>query len=340
MKPEDRFVEKLKALLPPDDRVILGPGDDAAVIAPDPGPVVATTDMLVESVDFLPGEDPEVIGRRAVAVNLSDLAAMGAQPRWFLLSIGLPAARGEDFALAIARGAIERGGQFGSRLVGGDLSSAAATLVSVAMWGAPEGRPLTRSGASAGEAVYLSGSPGRAAAGLLLARRLEAFSRHGAQPMPRFGGLSMSHVEELLRAYRDPEPRVALGAELARGSLATAVIDVSDGLGVDAGRLARASGVLLALDADALPATESLRTFCEVENTSPVELIVSGGDDYELLFCAPETAAEGLRQASIRAGVAVTRIGRVLAGSGVTLRQGRREREIGNAGHDHFEFRR
>jgi thiamine-monophosphate kinase len=340
VKPEDRFVEKLKALLPPDDRVILGPGDDAAVIAADAGPVVATTDMLVESVDFLPNEDPEVIGRRAVAVNLSDLAAMGAQPRWFLLSIGLPAGRGEDFALAIARGAIARGGEFGARLVGGDLSRAGATLVSVAMWGSPEGRPLTRSGAAAGEVVYLSGSPGRAAAGLLLARRLEAFSSHGAQPMPRFGGLSMSHVEELLRAYRDPEPRVALGAELARSGLATAVIDVSDGLGVDAGRLARASGVRLALEADAMPAAESLRAFCEVENRSPVELIVSGGDDYELLFCAPDAAAEGLRQVSIRAGVAVTRIGSALAGSGATMRQGRREREIGEAGHDHFELRR
>jgi thiamine-monophosphate kinase len=147
----------------------------------------------------------------------------------------------------------------------------------------------------------------------------------------------VTHVEELLRAYRDPEPRVALGAELARSGLATAAIDVSDGVGVDAGRLARASGVGVNIEARDLPIAAALRTFCELEDLRPVDLAVAGGDDYELLFSAPESAAPAIEEAARKAGVAVTRIGRVRPGSGVTLREGRREREIGEAGHDHFE---
>jgi thiamine-monophosphate kinase len=336
VKLEDRFVEKLRALLSPDESVLVGPGDDAAVVAGDFGPLVATTDMLVESVDFLPGEDPEVIGRRAVAVNASDLAAMGAYPRWFLLAIGLPPSR-QPSALAIAAGAIGRAKEWEAHLVGGDLSAAPATVVTVAMWGRPAGEPIRRSGASPGDAVYVSGHPGRAAAGLRLASRLIAFSGQGAAPLPRFGGLSVAHVEELLRAYRDPQPRVALGAELARNRIATAAIDVSDGLGVDAGRLARASGAGIEIEARDLPIAAALRTFCELEDLRPVDLAVAGGDDYELIFCAPEAAAPAVAEAARNTGTAIARIGRVRPGAGVTLREGRREREIGDAGYDHFE---
>ena len=336
MKPEDRFVEKLRALLSPDESVLLGPGDDAAVVASSAETLVITTDMLVESVDFLPGEDPEVIGRRAVAVNASDLAAMGARPRWFLLSIGL-ARLDEATALAVAQGAIGRGKEWGAQLVGGDLSRAPATVVSVAMWGLPEGEPMTRAGASAGDLVYVSGFPGRAAAGLRLARRLSEFSGQGTAPLPRFGGLSVSHVEELLRAYRDPEARVTLGTELARARIATAAIDVSDGLGVDAGRLARASGVGLDIEGRALPVASALQTFSELEDLHAVDLAVSGGDDYELLFCVAESAAASVQAIARKVGVPLTRIGRARSGAGVTLREGRREREIGDSGHDHFE---
>src|SRR6185369_2322320 len=123
VKPEDRFVESLRALLP-EGGALLGPGDDAALVFREAGLLAATTDLLVEGVDFLPGEDPERLGRRAAAVNLSDLAAMGAEPQHFLLSIGFPPERGEDYPLAIARGAVARALPFGAHLVGGDLSGA------------------------------------------------------------------------------------------------------------------------------------------------------------------------------------------------------------------------
>ncbi len=332
MKPEDRFVERLRALLPPDERVLVGPGDDAAVLSGDRGQLVATTDMLVESVDFLPEEDPESIGRRAVAVNLSDLAAMGARPEFFLLSIGFAPSRGEDYPLAVARGALSRARPFGLSLVGGDLSAAPATVVSVALWGRPEGAVLRRAGARPGDLLLLSGFAGRAAAGLRLAMR-------GLPPVPGSALLLPEEERELLAAYRDPEPRIALGLDLAREGLAHAVIDVSDGLGVDAARLSRASGVKAVLERERLPICPALAALAEREGMDPVEWMLAGGDDYELLFAAPPEALAALERGRARWGTRVTRIGGIESGEGAVLRDRHGERDIARLGHDHFEAR-
>jgi thiamine-monophosphate kinase len=333
---EDRFVAGLRALLPGGRPVLVGPGDDAAVLERAPGLLVATTDMVVEGVDFLPAEDPERLGRRAAAVNLSDLAAMGAEPEALLLAIGFRRERGPDYPLAITRGAAARGGEFGARLVGGDLSDAPLTIVTIALWGRPVGRPLTRSGAKPGDAVYLSGRPGEAAAGLVLARRLAAFAEQGAGPTPRFPGLTVHDEKELLAAYRDPEPRIALGAALSRDELATACIDVSDGVGVDAGRLAGASGVRLVLERHRLPVTPALRSFGELESKDPLDLLLSGGDDYELLFTAPSGGSERVEAAGAALGIRLSRVGRVEAGSGAVLEEAGGIRDIAALGYDHF----
>ena len=340
MSPEDRFVERLKALLPaagPD--VLVGPGDDAAVLFREAGLLAATTDLLVEEIDFLPGEDPERLGRRAAAVNLSDLAAMGAAPEFFLLAIGLPKTRGEEYALSVARGAIARGGEFGARLVGGDLSSAPRALVCVALWGRPAGQPLRRSGARPGDAVFVSGQPGQAAAGLRMAQRIAAFAERGSQPTPRFPEISAGDQERLLAAYHDPVPRVALGLELVRRGLATAAIDVSDGLGIDAGRLARASGVRIVLERERLPLSRGLASFATMEDLDPVDLALSGGDDYELLFTAEASRAGELPGLAHDLGLALTRIGRVETGAGASLRDGSIERDVSDLGYDHLEER-
>lgn len=334
MKPEDRFVEKLRALLPPAPGIRLGPGDDAAVVEWAAGLLAATTDMLVEGVDFLPGEDPERLGRRAVAVNLSDLAAMGAQPELFLLSIAFPRDEREDFPLAVARGAIERAAEFGAHLAGGDLSAAPLRMVSVAAWGRITGEPLTRGGASPGDRVYVSGNLGDAAAGLRLARQLATGQRDRARSSP---GLSDEHRQRLLGAYRDPVPRIALGLALARPRVATAAIDVSDGLGLDAGRLARASGARVVLEKDRLPISPALVSFGVVEGIDPVELAIAGGDDYELLFTVPETAAGRIDALAAQIETPVTRIGVIEAGSGAVLRGPSGDRDVAELGHDHFE---
>jgi thiamine-monophosphate kinase len=340
VKPEDRFVEKLCALLPGTDAILVGPGDDAAILDREAGLLAATTDMLVEGVDFFPGEDPERLGRRAAAVNLSDLAAVGAQPEFFLLSIGFPAGKGQDFPLAIARGAVARASEFGAHLIGGDLSAAPQTIVCVAFWGRPSGPPLRRAGACPGDDVYVSGHPGQAAAGLRLARRISAFAAQGSAPMPRFPEISREDQELLLDAFHDPAPRVRLGMALARERLATAAIDVSDGLGVDAGRLARASGVRVVLEKSRLPVSLSLVSFAAMEKLDPVDLALAGGDDYELLFTAPERESARLSEHAGDFGVPVSRIGRVEEGEGAALQEPQGQRSIADLGHDHFETAR
>ena len=336
MTPEDRFVEALGALLPGEPPVLLGPGDDAAVVLREAGPLAATTDMLVEGVDFLPGEDPERLGRRALAVNLSDLAAMGARPEFFLLAIGFESRRGPDYPLAIARGAIARGAGFGARLVGGDLSDAPQTVITVALWGRPAGEPLRRRGAAPGDAVFVSGHPGEAAGGLRLARRLEAFAAQGSEPTRRFPELPLEAERRLLAAYRDPTPRVALGVALAEGRLASAAIDVSDGVGLDAGRLARASGIRIVLERGLLPLSTTLRELAATEDLDPLTLFLAGGDDYELLFTVPPSAVERLEERAAAFDAPVTRIGRVEEGSGAVLADGRSRTDVSAMGYDHL----
>jgi thiamine-monophosphate kinase len=334
VKPEDRFVERLKELLPLSPSVLIAPGDDAAVVQHAGGPLAATTDVLVEGIDFLPGEDPERLGRRAAAVNLSDLAAIGARPEFLMLAIAFPTELGEDYPLAVVRGTVARAGEFGATLVGGDLSAAAQTMIAVALWGRPAGNPITRSGAADGDVVFVTGFLGQAAAGLRLARdRANA----AARGIP---GLSGSEERALLDAYHDPTPQVAFGVALAREGIAHAAIDVSDGLGVDAGRLARASGVRIVLEKTALPLSEPLLRFGEARGIEPAELALAGGDDYELLFTASPEDAERVEGVARRLAVRATRIGRVEAGEGASLRDGSAERDIVSFGHDHFQGKR
>ena len=318
-------------MLPEDPRVLLGPGDDAALVREGGGGTLAvTTDMLIEGVDFLPDEDPQRLGRRALAVNLSDLAAMGAEPAFFLLSIGFSPERGEDFPLAVARGALSRARPLAVSLIGGDLSRSPQTIVSIALWGRAESRTAPRSGGAPGDLLFLSGFPGRAAAGLRLARSLKESGRPAA--------LKPEHAAELLAAYRDPEPRVALGLELSRRNLWSAAIDVSDGLGMDAGRLARASGLRAVIEKGRLPVSPALAAFGALGDADPLDGILSGGDDYELLFAAPASAREAVEALASRE-VPVTRVGHLEHGRGAVLRGEEGEREIAGLGHDHFEGR-
>jgi thiamine-monophosphate kinase len=207
------------------------------------------------------------------------------------------------------------------------------------MWGRPAAPPLSRAGARPGDGVYLSGHPGEAAAGLRLAQILSAFAKQGSGPTPRFPELSPEHQRRLLERYHDPEPRVALGAALAAEGLASAAIDVSDGVGVDAGRVARASGVRLVLEADRLPLSGALRAFAAMADQNALELALGGGDDYELLFTVPEEREEALERAFSERGLPVTRIGTVEAGAGAVLRSPSGERDVAGLGHDHLQER-
>lgn len=266
------------------DDVILGIGDDAAVLRPPAGcELVLCTDTLVEGVHFFPGADASAVGHKSLAVNLSDLAAMGAEPAWALLGLTLPTADTawiEEFATGFSELAVE----FGVRLAGGDTTRGPLTVTVQLAGFVPAGRALRRAGALAGDGLFVSGTLGDAAAALAM---LEA----GAPP-----------PAALRERLERPRPRVELG--LALRERAHAVIDVSDGLLADAARLLEASGCGADIDVDAVPRS---REFVAAGGT--LEMMLAGGDDYELLCALPDAA-----------GLPLARIGTVTEKRGIRCR--------------------
>ena len=295
-----------------DAAVLVGVGDDAAVCLPEPGQALVTAvDTLVEGVHFPAGPDVDAarhLGFRLVAVNLSDMAAMGANPAWMTLSLTLPTVDA-DWLHAFSEGLFAAAAQGGVALVGGDTTRGRDIVVSVQMNGqiSPDAI-LTRSGARIGDTLYVSGTLGDAAAGL--------------QQLLAGGPADSTLVERFWR----PTPRLALGRALA--GVATAAIDVSDGLLDDAGKLLAASGVGGELEASQLPISEAL-----AQAASPAEqcrFALAGGDDYELCF----TAAAGLPDRI--AGTRITAIGTVVTAPGVTVLDNGRPLTDDFRGYDHF----
>lgn len=299
----------------------LGPGDDCALIAPSPGcELVVTSDMLVSGTHFLPGTDPCRLGWKTLAVNLSDVAAMGATPRWATLALALPQAD-DDWLTAFAEGFFDCALTFDVDLAGGDTTRGPLALCVTAFGEIAAGRAVRRSGAAAGDEIWVSGQPGRAALGLadLLGQvRLDEGARSAC-----------------IAALEQPQPRVALGRALA--GVASAMIDVSDGLLADLGHIAAGSGLSAVVADDALPRA-ALRAACGDDATLRNALL-AGGDDYELLFCAPAQAHDALRTLSAHQGLALTRIGAMHAGPAGQVRlvdaQGR-DLPVARRGYDHF----
>ncbi len=278
--------------------VALGIGDDAALLDLAPGrQLVACTDTLVAGVHFLVDTPPAHVGWKALAVNLSDLAAMGAEPAWALLALTLPQADAA-FVDQFAGGFAELARAHGVALVGGDTTGGPLSITVTALGNVPTGAALTRAGAHVGDAILVTGTLGDAAGALRLATT---------------AGGRMAVDAALLARMDRPTPRVAAG--LALRGVATACIDVSDGLLADLGHVCVASGVGAEIDADALPLSAALRVrFDPVEGR---ELALSGGDDYELCFTLPGGRAAEVVGLLDHAGCAATRIGRIVAGAGV-----------------------
>ncbi len=294
--------------------VRLGPGDDAALLRPPPGEeLVATVDAVVEGVHFDHRFTPGDIGWKALAVNLSDLAAMGARPLWALVALQVPPATPAARLTAIARGLGACARRHRLAVVGGNVSRGGELSLTVTVLGAVErGRALRRDGARPGHLVLVSGTLGDAALGL----------RPGA-------------AAPLRRRQRRPTPRLGLG--LALRGLASAAIDLSDGLGQDLGHLCRASGVGATLQAADLPRSAAGRA---AAGDHPWGAALSGGEDYELCVTVPPSRLAAARRAARRAGVALTVIGVVRPGRGVTvLGPGGRRLPVGR-GHDHLAPRR
>ncbi len=298
----------------------LGVGDDCALVRPPAGLVLAlTTDTLAEGTHFLPGAEPRRLGHKSLAVNLSDLAAMGADPRWFLLAIALPDVD-EAWLEAFAAGIFALAEAHAIELIGGDTTRGPRTITITAIGTLPPGYALRRDAAQAGDDVWLSGSTGDAALGLAHLEGKIALA-------PEAASRCVARLEQ-------PAPRVALGQRL-RG-VAAAAIDVSDGLLADLGHILERSKLAAEIDYEHLPRSPDLRACADAALADTC--LLAGGDDYELVFTAAADRRAAVEAAGRAANVAVTRIGRILAGAPeVRLldRAGKRLR-VEQPGFDHF----
>jgi thiamine-monophosphate kinase len=280
--------------------------DDAAVLKPSGDDIVVTTDAVVEGVHFLADDPPDTVARKALRVNLSDLAAKGATPAGFVLTLALRAA--DDAWLTLfARGLGSDVGLFGCPLLGGDtVSTPGPVMISITAFGRmPTGKMVRRSGAKPGDRVVVTGTIGDAALGLDILK---------GGPVATALADDAGAKAMLIGRYRVPQPRNAL-AKTVRDH-AHAAMDVSDGLAGDLAKLCGVSGVSAVIDAPSIPLSAAAAALL-VRGTVGIDTIVSGGDDYEILCTIPEDSFEAFVQAAGQAGVAVTSIGMVVAGSSV-----------------------
>jgi thiamine-monophosphate kinase len=304
---EAELIDRIRSRLQPAPAwMLVGIGDDAAVVEPERNRLeVLSVDALVEGVHFDRAfTPPAAIGHRALAVNLSDLAAMGATPRLALLSLALPDALTVDDFDALVEGLAALAGRAGVSIAGGNLTKSPGPLmVDVTVTGTVKRRgPLVRSGARPGDEIYVTGAIGAAAAGLQMLRT------------------KVSTTETCIHRFLYPEPRLRAGTLLGRNRVATACIDLSDGLADGVRQIADASSVGAVIDACTLPIDPEARRWFTSQRLDPVTAALTGGDDYELLFTVSPRARKQLHAACRSAGVAITRIGVCTAQRAIVLR--------------------
>src|ERR1041384_1217057 len=311
-----------------------GLGDDAAVFRGAAGKeTVITADLLVEDVDFRRTTTPPfLLGHKALAVSLSDIAAMGARPLWSLISIGVPEDVWEtDFAERLYDGLLDLANRYGVQLIGGDTSRTNENIVidSIVVGECAAGATVMRSGAGAGDHIFVTGSLGAAAAGL---RLIERGAHLAEQNLGDEDSQKLDHI--LLRQLR-PEPRVGWGIVLGEERLATAMIDLSDGLSSDLNRLCAAGNVGALIDSSLLPIDNRVVELCGRRALDPLQLALHGGEDFELLFTVKP--ADGARLPRRVDGVEIKRIGEVSkAADGVRISEGQRIWDLKPGGWKHF----
>jgi thiamine-monophosphate kinase len=303
--------------------------DDAAVVTPTPGQqIVAKTDAIVAGVHFLPDDPADLVAQKALRVNLSDLAAKGAVARCYMLDLIMPSSTTEDWVAAFARGLARDQETFGVHLIGGDTNATPGplTIALMALGEVPNGQMLRRGGARAGDTIFVSGTIGDATLGLAALR--------GA--LPELDAAAAGH---LIDRYRLPLPRVGLGPRLI--GLASATIDISDGLVADLGHICDVSRLGAVVDAARVPLSDAARRAIGGDRTR-LEAALTGGDDYEILFTAPPEAAGKVEQLSREIGLAITPIGEMCAEPSdgrdrvVVLDEPGRPMELTQRGWEHF----
>lgn len=303
--------------------VVMGVGDDAAVLRPSPGKVLlVTTDCLIEGVHFkLTFTDYYNLGRKALAINLSDIGGCGGAPTAFLVSLAIPPETDVASIRALYKGMMEQARTYGVSLVGGDTSRGERLMISITLIGEAEERNVVyRHGAKHGDRIFVTGTLGDSALGLKMLKK-------GVKE----GGPILRHL--------DPTPRVKEGEEIARRGLATAMIDISDGLIADLGHILEASGVGAQVQLTQLPLSTSYREYVNTYYKNPYLLALAGGEDYELLFTAPEERPEALKKLTDDLALPITQIGEITdASDGVSIvGPDGKEFIVEQRGHDHFK---
>ena len=301
--------------------------DDAAAIAPPPGcDLVMTTDGVIAGVHVFADDPPDLIARKALRMNLSDLAAKGARPLGFLLALSLPAATKQSWIAAFARGLGRDARHFGCPLLGGDTDhTPGPAAVSIAAFGVvPHGKMVRRSTAKIGDVVLVTGTIGDAALGLKLRRNSRLAKRW------RLGNADAS---KLLRRYRLPQPRNALARAVLR--YASAAIDISDGLAGDLDKLCRGSKVAIDVDAAQVPFSKAARAALAAQ-PELMEAVLTGGDDYEIALTVAPRDLAAFRRATKAAGVPITEIGRVRRGEGARFSQDGKALVFARPAYSHF----
>jgi thiamine-monophosphate kinase len=308
---------------------LAGPGglgllDDAALVEVPPGcQLVVTVDALVSGVHFLPDDPADLVARKLLRVNLSDLAAMGATALGYVMTVALPQTLGEDWLAGFAAGLAADQAEFGIVLLGGDsVATPGPVSLSLTAFGTvAHGRAIRRDGAQPGDDIYVSGTIGDAALGLRALRG-------------ELAGLDAASRRFLADRYRLPQPRLDLGRRLA--GIAHAMLDVSDGLAGDLGHICEVSAVGAILEADGVPLSDAARRALD-RDAALLPLVLAGGDDYELVFAAPREQAAAVAALAGALGLPISRIGHVVAGSGVRVvdRAGR-DIELAAQGYRHF----
>lgn len=335
MRSEFDFINALRQRVASSTQsVVTGIGDDAAVFRTTSGKeTVITADLLVEDIDFRRNTTPPyLLGHKALAVSLSDIAAMGSRPLWSLVSIGVPEDIWQtDFVDRLYDGWMDLANRYGVQLIGGDTSRANERIVidSIVIGECSAGSAVKRTGASPGDHIYVTGSLGAAAAGL---RLIERGAHLAEQKLDDEDSQKLDHV--LLRQLR-PEPRAGWGIVLGEERLATAMIDLSDGLSSDLNHLCAASNVGALVDSSRLPIDDRVTELCGRRALDPLQLALHGGEDFELLFTVkPENVARLPRRVD---GVDIKRIGEIrTASEGVMISEGSRTWELRPAGWKHF----
>ena len=335
MKGESDFIDALQQRVAAKSQsLIAGIGDDAAVFRSTAGKeTVITADLLVEDIDFRRTTTPPyLLGHKALAVSLSDIAAMGARPLWSMMSIGVPEDVWQtDFVERLYDGVLDLANRYGVQLIGGDTSRTTENIVidSIVAGEATAGMSVLRSGASVGDQIFVTGSLGAAAAGL---RLIERGAHLAEQNLADEDSQKLDHI--LLRQLR-PEPRVGWGIVLGEERLATSMIDLSDGLSSDLNRVCTASGVGALIDSSLLPIDERVIELCGRRALDPLQLALHGGEDFELLFTVkPANATRLPRRVD---GVGIKCIGTIQSASeGVKISEGPRTWELKPGGWKHF----